>query len=216
MGDDFGVGSAHGEFSLTGLTRRGCRRTARYTDAVSDSAAASPSRRLWPEWVTLAARLVLGVVVLVAGLLKVTQLDASIQSVRLYQILPWDVAAYVGTALPIIEIATGLLLITGTFTRISAVVGSLLMLAFIIGIASVWARGISIDCGCFAAGGEVDPSATQYPLEIARDVGLLALGTWAAWKPKSPFAIDNWLFAPLTDPDAGASDAELDDKESAQ
>ncbi len=166
---------------------------------MSDSAAASPSRRLWPEWVTLAARLVLGVVVLVAGLLKVTQLDASIQSVRLYQILPWDVAAYVGTALPIIEIATGLLLITGTFTRISAVVGSLLMLAFIIGIASVWARGISIDCGCFSPGAAVDAGQTQYPLEILRDTGLLLCGVWTVCRPRSPFAVDNWLFAPVTE-----------------
>jgi len=183
---------------------------------VTETPAVGALRRPWTEWVTLACRLGLGGVLLVAGLLKVGHLDASVQSVRLYQLLPWEITAFVGSALPIIEIAMGLLLITGTFTRISAILGGLLMLAFIIGIASVWARGISIDCGCFAAGGEVDPSATQYPLEIARDVGLLALGTWAAWKPKSPFAIDNWLFAPLTDPDAGASDAELDDKESAQ
>ncbi|HQY98469.1 MAG TPA: MauE/DoxX family redox-associated membrane protein [Propionicimonas sp.] len=168
-------------------------------------------RRPWTEWVTLAARLVLGIVLLVAGLLKVGHLDASVQSVRLYQLLPWETTAFVGSALPIIEIATGVLLITGTFVRVSAIIGSLLMLAFIIGIASVWARGISIDCGCFSPGGEVDPSATQYPLEIARDVGLMATGVWAAWKPKSPFAVDNWLFAPLAEPDA--ADADLNDKE---
>ena len=183
---------------------------------VTETPAVGALRRPWTEWVTLACRLGLGGVLLVAGLLKVGHLDASVQSVRLYQLLPWDITAFVGSALPIIEIAIGLLLITGTFTRVSAILGGLLMLAFIIGIASVWARGISIDCGCFAPGGKVDPSATQYPLEIARDVGLLALGGWVAWKPKAPFAIDNWLFAPLTDPDADPSDAELDDKEPVQ
>lgn len=160
-----------------------------------DSPAAA-SRRPWPEWATLAARLVLGGVLLVAGVLKLPNLDASVQSVRLYQLLPWDVTAFVGSALPIIEIAVGLLLITGTFTRVAAVVGSLLMAAFIFGIASVWARGISIDCGCFAPGGEVDASQTQYPLEIARDAGLLLLGAWTAWRPRSPFAVDDWLFGP--------------------
>ena len=44
---------------------------------------------------------------------------------------------------------------------------------FIVAIASVWYRGISIDCGCFGGGGEVDASQTQYPAEIARDLGLL-------------------------------------------
>lgn len=162
-----------------------------------DSAAVPLSRRPWQEWVTLAARLLLGAVLLIAGLLKVTRLDASVQSVRLYQLLPWEATTLVGIALPIIEIAVGLLLVTGTFTRVSAVIGGLLMLAFIIGIASVWARGISIDCGCFGGGGEVDPSATQYPAEIARDVGLLLAGAWTAWRPRSPFAVDDWLFAPI-------------------
>ncbi len=170
-----------------------------------DSAAASPSRQRfgglrerWPQWLTLLARLVLGGTLLVAGLLKVTRLDASVQSVRLYQLLPWEATAFVGSALPIIEVAVGLLLITGTFTRLSAVIGSLLMLAFIIGIASVWARGISIDCGCFGGGGEVEAGETQYPLEIARDVGLLLAGAWTVWRPRSPFAVDNWLFAPIS------------------
>ena len=90
---------------------------------------------------------------------------------------------------------TGLMLITGTFTRIAAVLGAVMMVAFIFGIVSVWVRGISIDCGCFAPGGAVDPSQTQYPLEVARDVGLFLLGAWTAWRPTSPFAVDAWLFA---------------------
>lgn len=181
---------------------------------MSDTFAVSLSRRPWQEWVSLAARLILGVTVLVAGLLKVTRLDASVQSVRLYQILPWDLTTIVGTALPIVEIAIGLLLITGTFTRLSAVLGSLLMLAFIIGIASVWARGISIDCGCFGDGGEIEASKTQYPLEIARDAGLLLAGAWAVWRPRAPFAVDNWLFAPI-DPTAYEPEPITeDDKES--
>ncbi len=187
---------------------------------MSDSVAVSPIRRPWQEWVTLLARLILGVTLLVAGLLKVTRLDASVQSVRLYQLLPWELTSFVGSALPIVELALGLLLITGTFTRLTAVLGSLLMVAFILGIASVWARGISIDCGCFGDGGAVEASQTQYPLEIARDTGLLLAGLWAAWRPRSPFAVDNWLFAEPVgldgpDPDPPAPDEiAVDDKES--
>ncbi|HEY3407850.1 MAG TPA: DoxX family protein [Propionicimonas sp.] len=181
---------------------------------MSDTSAVSLHRRPWQEWVTLAARLILGVTVLVAGLLKVTRLDASVQSVRLYQILPWDFAGFVGTALPILEIVVGLLLITGTFTRVSALVGSALMLAFIIGIASVWARGISIDCGCFGGGGAIEASKTQYPLEILRDTGLLIAGAWTVWRPRAPFAVDNWLFAPIDHTDSELEPIAEDDKES--
>ena len=81
-------------------------------------------------------RLVLGGVILVAGALKVTNLGQSALAVRAYQLLPYDLAGYVGYALPIIEIVIGLLLVLGLFTRISALLGALLMLAFVIGIAS--------------------------------------------------------------------------------
>lgn len=155
---------------------------------------------------TLVARLILGITLTVAGALKVTSIDAAINSVRAYKLLPFEITWLVGTALPIVEIVIGLMLITGTFTRVAAVLGSALMLAFIIGIASVWVRGISIDCGCFAPGGAVDPSQTQYPLEIARDLGLLLLGAWTIWRPTSPFSLDSWLFA-------GVEPTTVDDQE---
>lgn len=163
---------------------------------------------------TLAARVILGGTLVVAGALKVTAIDSSIQSVRLYQLLPWEATAAVGTALPLLEIGIGLLLITGTFTRIAAVLGSTLMLAFIIAIASVWARGISIDCGCFSPGGQVAPGETQYPAEILRDLGLLLCGAWAAWRPQSPWAVDSWLLAPIPeDPEATLDELPPLDKE---
>lgn len=162
----------------------------------------------WQQWVTLAARLILGVVLLVAGALKVGSLEASVLAVRAYLILPFELTRPVGYALPIVEIAVGLMLIVGVFTRVAAILGAGLMLAFVIGIASVWARGISIDCGCFGGGGAVDAALTQYPLEIARDLGLLACGVWAAWRPSSPWAVDTWLLAA---PESTIREPEMED-----
>lgn len=162
----------------------------------------------WQRWVTLAARLILGAVLIVAGALKVGELQSSVDAVRAYQILPWDVAALVGVALPIIEIVVGLLLIIGAFTRWAGLVGALLMLAFIIGISSVWARGINIDCGCFGGGGQVEASQTNYPLELLRDTGLFLLGAWTVWRPASPFSVDAWLFPTTT-----AELSEIDESE---
>ena len=50
-----------------------------------------------------------------------------------------------------------------------------MLAAFIIGIASAWARGLQIECGCFGGGGTVEDATSKYPWEIARDVGLLLL-----------------------------------------
>ena len=90
---------------------------------------------------------------------------------RAYELLPGDTAVTVGHLLPVLEVVVGVMLVLGVLVRGAAAVSALLFVAFIIGIASVWARGIEIDCGCFGGGG-YDPDATsKYPWEIARDVG---------------------------------------------
>ncbi|MCL2482915.1 MAG: DoxX family protein [Propionibacteriaceae bacterium] len=161
---------------------------------------APTATRDWKNWVSLAARLILGAVVIWAGLSKVGNLAGSVQSTSSYQILSYDLARVVGYALPFAEIALGIVLIVGLFTRVMGALGALLMLAFVIAIISVWARGISIDCGCFGTGGPVDPSKAlaQYPWEIARDVALMACGVWLVFA--KPFvAVDSWLFRPVED-----------------
>ena len=144
--------------------------------------------------VGLLARLVLGGVVLVAGLLKVGHLETSARSVRAYQLLPYDVAGLVGYGLPILEIAIGVLLVLGLFTRFGAVVGGVLMVVFVAGIASAWARGLSIDCGCFGHGGTIEASQTQYPQEIARDIGLLLCSVWLVARPRTAYSLEPLLF----------------------
>lgn len=142
------------------------------------------------EWVGMVARLVLGGVLLVAGALKIGSPLVSARAVQAYQIFPFDVAAYLGYALPVIEIIVGLLLVVGLFTRAAAMIGTVLMLAFVAGIGSAWARGLNIDCGCFGGGGQIGQSETTYGVDIARDLGLTALGAWLVWRPRSAFALD--------------------------
>ena len=69
-----------------------------------------------------------------------------------------------------------------------------LLVIFIAGIASAWARGISIDCGCFSEGGAVAASQTKYPQEIGRDIVFLILAGLLAWRPRSRFSADGALW----------------------
>ena len=147
-----------------------------------------------PNVIGLLARLILGVVLIVAGAVKVTSPAVSARAVQAFQILPFDFAGYVGYALPVVEIAVGLLLVLGLFTRACAVVGGLLMLAFIVGIASAWMRGLTIDCGCFGGGGTIGAAQTQYGLDILRDAGLLACAVWLVARPRTEVSLDHRLF----------------------
>lgn len=140
------------------------------------------------------ARLVLGTVFLVAGGLKVTTPEASAKATQAYQVLPHDLAALVGYALPTIEIVLGLLLVLGLFTRTAAVLTSLLLVVFVAGISQAWARGLTIDCGCFGGGGTVAAGETSYLPRILEDLGMLACGLWLARRPSSLLSLDRALF----------------------
>ena len=128
-------------------------------------------------YLTLLARLLLGGVLLAAGGLKVTKPTDSANAVAAYKLLPTNVAHLFGYALPWLEVAIAMLLIIGIMVRPAAIAGGFIMVIFVGAIASAWARGLIIDCGCFGGGGELDPSlASQvhrtYFIEIMRDLGL--------------------------------------------
>jgi uncharacterized membrane protein YphA (DoxX/SURF4 family) len=152
------------------------------------------------EWLGTAARLITGVVWIWAGMLKLPHPDESVLAVRAYQLLPGDSATTVGHLLPVLEVVVGGCLVLGLLTRGAAVLSCVLFALFIFGIASVWARGITIDCGCFGGGGYDPDAASAYPWEIARDVGLLALSAYLVWLGRTRLALDNLLFPQRTDP----------------
>lgn len=140
------------------------------------------------------ARLLLGGVWLWAGLAKVTDLDGSVRAVRAYELLPEAVVPALGAALPLVEILLGVLLVVGAFVRPAAIASAVLMAAFVVGIASAWARGLRIDCGCFGSGGLLAAGEEPtYGWELARDGGLLLVAVLLAWRPASLFAMDGLL-----------------------
>ena len=141
-------------------------------------------------WLGLVFRLVVGGVLLVAGYLKAFNPSKAKMAVRAYEALPIPVANILGVALPWIEIGAGLLLILGVAVRQTAIFSGFLMLIFIIAIAQAWARGLSIDCGCFGGGGQVDAKDTKYVQEILRDFGLGLMSLYLFRYPKSRFALE--------------------------
>lgn len=169
--------------------------------------AASPSslkaRKAIP-WVTTAARLILGGVLIAAGALKIGNPSDSVVAVKAYQLLPDSIAVTVGHILPILEIVVGVLLVVGLLTRVAAAIAGLLMLAFVVGIAWAWARGLRIDCGCFGGGGQLGAGQEPaYLLDILRDFGLVLLGAWTIRFPPGRLALDGALGLGATEHDEG-------------
>ncbi len=141
-------------------------------------------------WATLAARILLGVVLLLAGYLKAKSPAQAQMAVRAYKLLPISIANIFGLSLPWLEIGAGILLIVGIAVRYAALFGGLLMLLFVGAISQAWARGLSIDCGCFGGGGQVAAGHTKYLQEILRDLGLTLSAVFLYLNPHGKFGLD--------------------------
>ena len=167
---------------------------------MSRSPSRSPSRgpsgslrRPGPETLSTLARLIAGGVFAVSGWTKVVDVEATVRSVRAYDLLPESLVRVTGTGLPVLELGLAALLLTGLATRLAAVLTALLGVAFLGGVASAWARGLSIECGCFGNGGPTANPVPGYVRELVLNTVLIGLAAWLFRHPASRFSLDGAL-----------------------
>ena len=102
------------------------------------------------KYLSLLSRVVLGGVLIFAGIVKLPNIDTLIWEIEQYQILPNSLAVAYGYVLSPIEIALGVFLLLGIYLRISASISTLVVLSFTIAKISTLIRGLDIDiCPCF-------------------------------------------------------------------
>ena len=168
------------------------------TPAAPERSGAARRRTVQP-WISLVARIGLGVMWLYYAVPKLSYSSDALQlAVREYKIGPDGLADTFGTVQPFLELALGVLVLIGLGTRLTALLSGLLLLVYIGGIISLGARGIAINCGCGGIASTVAAGHTRYTLDVLRDVGYLIPALWLLWRPRSPLALDGWL---LGDPD---------------
>jgi len=108
------------------------------------------ARLLLHPYFTLLSRVVLGGVLIFAGIVKLPHTRTLIWEIDQYHILPGSLATVYGHALPSLEIVLGSLLVLGVWLKISASLSGLLVLSFTIAKITAIARGLDIDiCPCF-------------------------------------------------------------------
>lgn len=137
----------------------------------------------------LAARLVLGLLLVVAGALKLghaTDLAAAIAGFRL---LPAGTVSLLALVLPPLEIFLGLYLAAGLFTRTAAAATTGIFVVYAAAIASAVVRGIPANCGCF---GPHDVATADWP-HVAFDLALAAIAAFIALRAPGALALDRRL-----------------------
>ncbi len=142
------------------------------------------------QWISLAVRLVLGTIFLVSGAEKLSILTDFAHAIYNYKILPLSLVNIAALLFVWTEITVGILLIAGAAVRGAALVTGSMLVIFIVAILTAMARGLEIDCGCFAEGGE----KVGWP-KIFEDVAYLAGAIFLIYFPKSYFTVDRLLRA---------------------
>lgn len=101
------------------------------------------------ELVPFFCRLALGGLFIFAGIAKLQSLQLFVFSVNAFKILPEHLVIPVAFAIPWTEVLAGLLLVLGLWSRSAALLAGAMLLGFVLGIASVMARGMDVKCSCF-------------------------------------------------------------------
>ena len=135
---------------------------------------------------TWASRIFLGVIFVYAGY---TKLSAELQfaiAIEGYQLLPeWSVL-YVAQYLPWVEVALGVMILTGWKLRYFAAGGAGLLGTFILAMAVTYARGIDADCGCFGLGEKISPFTLARDTLFLLPAVFLAVRTWRQGGTETP------------------------------
>jgi uncharacterized membrane protein YphA (DoxX/SURF4 family) len=140
------------------------------------------------------SQITLGGIFIYASIGKILGPASFATSISNYKLLPGFLVGPTAIALPYAELLCGTLLILNIRSRAAALFLTSLLVVFIIAILSTIARGINIDCGCFASfSQEPVPNNKNQWISIFRNLVLLLLGAiviFAPQKDKIPPAID--------------------------
>ena len=147
-----------------------------------EAAPASPWRRVWDflrgPYPTLVSRLGLGGIFLLAGLTRLGVPASFAADIQAYDMaLPEPLVQFMAVTLPPLEVGLGFWLLAGLFTRFAAAISGGLMVVFLTAISQAAARGVDLNCGCFAGPvGAAGP--TVNPLGLALVQALGPIGTY--------------------------------------
>ena len=120
-----------------------------------------------------AGALLLGLLMLWAGVSKLLALDDFTLAVWNFRILGWQASVVVARVLPWLEIALGLWLLVPLWRRLSLALVGLLLAGFTGALIHAGLRGLDISCGCFGGAGEAAGGGGGLWPAVARNLARL-------------------------------------------
>ncbi|MBU1700144.1 MAG: DoxX family membrane protein [Candidatus Eisenbacteria bacterium] len=125
-------------------------------------------------------RLLLAGIFILAAVGKLADPQAFAKALYNYRMLPEPLIPFLAIGLPVLEAIASIALFIKPLQKGASLIFLGLLIVFIIAIASAWARGLDVDCGCFGEG-----SSHVGPLLILRNIGLSILAIWSYLRSRS-------------------------------
>lgn len=131
-------------------------------------------------------RVIIAIVFLAAAIPKAIHFDNTVLTITQYDIFEYSASTTLAYLLITAEVIIAVSMILGLGVRLGAGLSAFLLCVFIVGIAQAWARGISLDCGCFGVANVEDLGSVltpwyEYSWIIAKDIGLLFMSMVLCW-----------------------------------
>jgi putative oxidoreductase len=120
-------------------------------------------------------QILIGLLFAWSGLAKLGDIQSFADQVHNFRIMPVAFEHLVAMTLPWIELVASLALILGIRARPAAVLVTLLLAAFTLGVAQAMVRGLDFECGCF---GTADGTTVGFK-KLAQNLAMLVVG-WLA------------------------------------
>jgi len=131
-------------------------------------------------YIQITTRVILGALLLIAGIFKLQDNTALFETIAYITWLPIGIKSFIIDVLPWIEVIVGGLLIAGVFKKVVIPAGALIYAGFFAFAIYGLGSGMEGDCGCF---GEADDS----------NILAMLLGSTFGW----PMVIRNGIFVAM-------------------
>jgi len=118
-------------------------------------------------------RIILGLVLIFSGIAKIADPSKAVSLMLEFKIIPESLILIIISILPVLEILTGVLLISGMYPKFASIAALILFTGFF--LISIYGTviGLSSDCGCF---GSVIRSRIGWGMVVRNLVFLLGCG----------------------------------------
>ena len=121
-------------------------------------------------------KIILGLILLFSGIAKIADPSNAVNLMLEFKIVPEALILIIISALPVLEILIGVLLVSGMYHK-SAVISALILFSGFL-IISIYGTiiGLNSDCGCF---GSVIKSRIGWRMVVRN--GVFVVGCWYGW-----------------------------------